>query len=62
MCKTKKQLNPTIFGQKFQSIAHQYPKSFSKHSFYEPNRKREFLKFATLSRTPHASGIKFCQF
>ena len=54
MCSERKakQLNPTIFAQKFENIVHQYPTRFSKHGFYEPNRKREFLKFAMSSRVP----------
>ena len=46
MFKTKNQLNPTISAQKLQSIAHQHRIRFSKHSFYEPNRKAGFLKSA----------------
>ena len=46
MFKTKNQLNPTISTQKLQSIAHQHRIRFSKHSFYEPNRKAGFLKSA----------------
>ena len=49
MFKTKNPLNPTIFAQKFISIAYQYPTSFLKHSFHEPNRKREFLEVAISS-------------
>ena len=48
--KTKDQLNPTIFAQKFQSIVHQFPTCSS--SFYEPNRKKEFLKFLILRLVP----------
>ena len=40
------------FHLKFQNIAHQYPEHFSKHSFYEPNRKGEFPKFAISSSAP----------
>ena len=42
--KTKNQVDPTICSRKFQSNAHQYPRRFSKHSFFEPNRDREFPK------------------
>ena len=35
----KNQLDPTVFAQKYQIVAHQYLTRFSKHCLYEPNRK-----------------------
>ena len=43
--KTKNKLNPTIFPQKLQSIAHQFQTSFSKKVFMNQIKKKEFLKF-----------------
>ena len=52
MFKTKNQLNPTVFDKKFENISHHYPTRFSKYSFYEPHRQRDFLQFAISSRAP----------